>query len=71
MDLCCVTVLQIICQIAQIEHFSYAYFRVLFLECDGRRRNDPNGRPTWENIHCDLLNGVENTITVSSKWGGE
>ena len=29
-------------QIAQIEHFSYAYFRVLFLACDGRRRGDPN-----------------------------
>ena len=29
-------------QIAQIEHFSYAYFRVLFLACDGRRRSDPN-----------------------------
>ena len=28
-------------QIAQIEHFSYAYFRVLFLACDGRRRGDP------------------------------
>ena len=24
------------------EHFSYAYFRVLFLACDGRRRGDPN-----------------------------
>ena len=30
-------------QIAQIEHFSYAYSRVLFLACDGRRRGDPNG----------------------------
>ena len=29
-------------QISQIEHFSYAYFRVLFLACDGRRRGDPN-----------------------------
>ena len=29
-------------QIAQIEHFSYAYFRVLFLACNGRRRRDPN-----------------------------
>ena len=29
-------------QIAQIEHFSYAYFRVLFLACDGRRRGDSN-----------------------------
>ena len=29
-------------QIAQIEHFSYAYSRVLFLACDGRRRGDPN-----------------------------
>ena len=24
-------------------NFSYAYFRVLFLACDGRRRGDPNG----------------------------
>ena len=30
-------------QIAQIGHFSYAYFRVLFLTCDGRRRGNPNG----------------------------
>ena len=34
-------------QIAQIEHFSYAYFRVLFLACDGRRRGDPNVYGTW------------------------
>ena len=42
LDLCCVTLLRIFRQIAQIEHFSYAYFRVLFLACDGRRRGDPN-----------------------------
>ena len=29
-------------QIAQIEYFSYAYFRALFLACNGRRRGDPN-----------------------------
>ena len=34
-------------QIAQIEHFSYAYFRVLFLACDGRRRGDPNDSLHW------------------------
>ena len=43
LDLCCVTLLRIFRQIAQIEHFSYAYFRVLFLARDGRRRGDPNG----------------------------
>ena len=32
--------------IAQIEHFSYAYFRVVFLACDGRRRGDLN------ELHC-------------------
>ena len=42
LDLCCVTLLRIFRQIAQIEHLSYAYFRVLFLACDGRRRGDPN-----------------------------
>ena len=42
LDSCCVTLLRIFRQIAQIEHFSYAYFRVLFLACDGRRRGDPN-----------------------------
>ena len=46
LDLCCVTLLRIFRQIAQIEHFSYAYFRVLFLACDGRRRGDPNGVTT-------------------------
>ena len=45
MDLCCVKLLRIFRQIAQIEHFSYAYFRVLFLACDGRRRGDPNEAP--------------------------
>ena len=43
MDLDFVTLLRTFRQIAQIEHFSYAYFRVLFLACDGRRRGDPNG----------------------------
>ena len=42
LDLCCVTLLRIFRQIAQIEHFSYAFFRVLFLACDGRRGGDPN-----------------------------
>ena len=42
LDLCCVTPLRIFRQIAQIQHFLYAYFRVLFLACDGRRRGDTN-----------------------------
>ena len=43
LDLYCVTLLQIVRQNAQIETFSYAYFRALFLACDRRRRGDPNG----------------------------
>ena len=40
LDLYCVTLLQIFCQNAQIEHYSYEYLRVLFLACDGRRRGN-------------------------------
>ena len=29
-------------QIAQIEYFSYAYFRVLFLACERKRHGDAN-----------------------------
>ena len=38
LDLYSVTLLRIFRQIAEIEHYSYAYFRVLFLACDGRSR---------------------------------
>ena len=59
LDLCCVTLLRIFRQIAQIEHFSYAYFRVLFLACDGRRRGDPNAFPpksgTREEEFCPVI----------------
>ena len=37
-------------QKAQIEHFSYTYFRVLILACDGRRRGDPNGGFEWQYV---------------------
>ena len=40
LDLCCVTLLRIFRQNAQIELFSYVYLRVLFLACDGKRRGD-------------------------------
>ena len=48
LDLCCVKPLRIFRQIAQIDHFSYAYFRVLFLASDGRGRGDPNGQLSIE-----------------------
>ena len=48
LDLCCVTLLRIFRQIAQIEHFSYAFFRDLFQACDGRRRGDPNAGGPYE-----------------------
>ena len=38
--LCCFILLRIFRQNAKIEHFSYAYLRVLFIACDGRRRGD-------------------------------
>ena len=42
----------------QIEHYSYAYIRVLFLPCDGKRREDPFGI-----VYCDL-----NIIISSIRW---
>ena len=47
LDLCCVTLLRICRQIAQIEYFTYGNFRVLFLACDGRRQADPNAVSAW------------------------
>ena len=59
MDLDFVTLLRTFRQIAQIEHFSYAYFRVLFLACDGRRRGDPNGSAPKTYLYRYLENGTE------------
>ena len=45
LDLYCVTLLQIFRQNAQIEHFSHAYHRVLFLACDGKKTRWSECRP--------------------------
>ena len=41
LDLYCVTLLQISRHEAQIEHYFYAYLRVLCIACDERRPGDP------------------------------
>ena len=54
-EVCCVILLRIFRQIAQIEHFSYVNFRVLFLTCDGIRRGDPNDLEGGKNEHQSLF----------------
>ena len=75
-DLYCVTLLQIFCTNAHIEHFhTLEYFRILFVACDGRRRGDLNvqnqfTRDRPKNSGQNMLLATWIVIPSLAKWNG-